>query len=107
MNTTLLLLAGLAVLILVALAADYLRKRWAEAREALEYRTINASTMESHVRAIRAQVPDASLLDGPLATKDSRIGANWFFTSGDPKPFANSQGRRYRVHSPADSRDGG
>lgn len=59
MNSTLWLLVGIIVFILVVLAALYGRKRWAEARDALDYRTINASTMESHVRAIHAQVPAA------------------------------------------------
>lgn len=65
------LIAVIIIVILALLAALYLHGRRAAAQAALDYRTINASTMESDVRAIRAQVPDAPsrnrLRAGPLA----------------------------------------
>lgn len=53
------LIAAAIIVIAIALALVYYRAKWHQASQALDYRTIDYSTMEHEVAALQATVPDA------------------------------------------------
>lgn len=59
MTPTQWLIAAIIIALAIALGALYFRARWREARQALDYRTIDVATMESDVRKLQRHVPDA------------------------------------------------